>query len=193
VISADYDAPALKTRRHWASFTTAFFVPIESVLHALATSGHVRHLRVRPCPDAVRPIMACVRCAYHAWWYACISLCLSLSLCIKRMIARMTRSAAWPLCERGPFVHVSVCVPMHVSHSLTHSLSQTHTRSLTHSLSYWCDRWHGQTHKDEFERLLRDAPLACPRCQSVFPTMPALKVHLPCTAASIVRAPPTTT
>jgi hypothetical protein len=151
----------------------------------------------------------CATCAYGPVptqsgqsWHVCVPcmvvcmhvfLSLSLSLCIKRMIARMTRSAAWPLCERGPFVHVSVCVPMHVSHSLTHSLSQTHTRSLTHSLSYWCDRWHGQTHKDEFERLLRDAPLACPRCQSVFPTMPALKVHLPCTAASIVRAPPTTT
>ena len=42
IISQDYDSPCLKTKRHWNSFTTDYFLPSDKVVKELQTLGHVR-------------------------------------------------------------------------------------------------------------------------------------------------------
>jgi len=39
VISTDFDSPSLKTRRHWNSFTTSYFVNSEDVITQLEKNG----------------------------------------------------------------------------------------------------------------------------------------------------------
>ena len=39
VVSQDFDAPTLRSSRHWNSFNTDFFVPPDAVLRALAETG----------------------------------------------------------------------------------------------------------------------------------------------------------
>ncbi|CAG8534012.1 4137_t:CDS:10 [Paraglomus occultum] len=41
VISQDFNAPALKTKRHWNSFTTFFFIPVDNLLDVLRGKGEV--------------------------------------------------------------------------------------------------------------------------------------------------------
>lgn len=41
LISQDFDAPALKTKKHWNSFTTAFFLDADAVEAALREEGRV--------------------------------------------------------------------------------------------------------------------------------------------------------
>lgn len=41
VISRDFDSPCLKTKKHWNSFTSEFFLPAEEVLRRLQTEGRV--------------------------------------------------------------------------------------------------------------------------------------------------------
>ena len=41
VISRDFDSPCLKTKKHWNSFTSEFFLPAEDVVRQLQTLGKV--------------------------------------------------------------------------------------------------------------------------------------------------------
>ncbi|KAG2449967.1 hypothetical protein HYH02_000071 [Chlamydomonas schloesseri] len=41
VISQDFDSPALKNKKHWNTFTTEFFLPLEAVLAELASQGRI--------------------------------------------------------------------------------------------------------------------------------------------------------
>jgi aprataxin len=41
VISQDFSSPCLKTKKHWNSFTTKFFVPPSILIHQLQKSGTV--------------------------------------------------------------------------------------------------------------------------------------------------------
>ncbi|KAG2429067.1 hypothetical protein HXX76_011307 [Chlamydomonas incerta] len=41
VISQDFDSPALKNKKHWNTFTTEFFLPLDQVLGELASQGRV--------------------------------------------------------------------------------------------------------------------------------------------------------
>jgi aprataxin len=41
VISQDFDSPCIKNKKHWNSFTTTFFVPVEEVTIALANTGSI--------------------------------------------------------------------------------------------------------------------------------------------------------
>jgi len=47
VISKDFDSEFLKTKKHWNSFTTAFFLPVDDVLATLFQGGDMHHLKVR--------------------------------------------------------------------------------------------------------------------------------------------------
>jgi aprataxin len=42
VISLDFDSPKLKTRKHWQSFNTAFFWPLELVINTLESKGKIQ-------------------------------------------------------------------------------------------------------------------------------------------------------
>jgi len=54
VISRDFDSEFLKTKKHWNSFTTAFFLRVDDVLATLSQGGNMHHLKVREvgCSDA---------------------------------------------------------------------------------------------------------------------------------------------
>ncbi|KAM9818540.1 aprataxin [Syngnathus typhle] len=41
VISQDFDSPCLKNKKHWNSFTTAYFIESQDVIHMLETDGKV--------------------------------------------------------------------------------------------------------------------------------------------------------
>jgi aprataxin len=41
VISQDFSAPGLKNKKHWNSFTTAFFVPIRTLIADIEAAGKV--------------------------------------------------------------------------------------------------------------------------------------------------------
>ena len=41
IISRDFDSPCLKTKKHWNSFTTEFFLPAEDVIRRLQRLGRV--------------------------------------------------------------------------------------------------------------------------------------------------------
>ncbi|MEW5300925.1 MAG: hypothetical protein WDW36_003816 [Sanguina aurantia] len=41
VISQDYDSPALKHAKHWNSFTTAYFLPVDQVISTLQLQGSI--------------------------------------------------------------------------------------------------------------------------------------------------------
>ncbi|GLC48946.1 hypothetical protein PLESTB_000165900 [Pleodorina starrii] len=41
VVSQDFDSPALKNKKHWNSFTTQFFLPLEVVQHELESRGRL--------------------------------------------------------------------------------------------------------------------------------------------------------
>ena len=59
VISQDFDSPCLKNKKHWNSFTTTFFVPVEEMIVAL-TKGDVDFShRVNRLKDGLK----CHRCA----------------------------------------------------------------------------------------------------------------------------------
>ncbi|KAF2358812.1 Transposase type 1 [Trinorchestia longiramus] len=59
VISDDFDSPCLKTKKHWNSFNTKYFVDSEQVISDLRTDG-----RVRECPasDGKRLLETPLRC-----------------------------------------------------------------------------------------------------------------------------------
>ena len=49
VISTDFDAEGLKTKKHWNSFTTDFFMTLDHVVATLLSDGHPTPLKVRVC------------------------------------------------------------------------------------------------------------------------------------------------
>jgi len=63
VISQDFDSPCLKTKKHWNSFTTDFFVSSADVLTQVDRRGHWR-----PPEDAKAMLdspLKCHLCCYH--------------------------------------------------------------------------------------------------------------------------------
>jgi aprataxin len=42
VISQDFDSPSLKTKKHWNSFTSAFFVDAHTFLDKLKKEGAIK-------------------------------------------------------------------------------------------------------------------------------------------------------
>lgn len=59
VISQDFDSPCLKNIKHWNSFTTTFFVPVEEVIIALTKGGADFCHRENRLKDGLK----CHRCA----------------------------------------------------------------------------------------------------------------------------------
>ena len=41
VISLDFDSISLKNKKHWNTFTTDFFIPVDDVIEQLSAKGHV--------------------------------------------------------------------------------------------------------------------------------------------------------
>ena len=65
VISSDFDSAAIKTKKHWNSFTTAFFIPYEKVVEALRSVGRV-HVDAAAAEALLSGPLVCHRCSHHA-------------------------------------------------------------------------------------------------------------------------------
>ncbi len=61
IVSADLSTPALKTKRHWNSFTSPFFLPTDSVERQLREQGSVR-VSQDEAEKALRRKLRCPRC-----------------------------------------------------------------------------------------------------------------------------------
>ena len=58
----DFDSVGLKTKRHWNSFTTKFFLPVEDVIRELNESGKVEKKdELAACHDLP---LSCHKCLF---------------------------------------------------------------------------------------------------------------------------------
>ena len=58
----DFDSVGLKTKRHWNSFTTKFFLPVEDVIRELKESGKVEKKdELAACHDLP---LSCHKCPF---------------------------------------------------------------------------------------------------------------------------------
>ncbi|XP_055304751.1 aprataxin-like protein [Sitodiplosis mosellana] len=62
VISTDFNSPALKTKKHWNSFTTEFFVPHEDLVKQIEVNGKVSKLNADVAKDLLSTPLKCHRC-----------------------------------------------------------------------------------------------------------------------------------
>ncbi|KAF0689661.1 Aste57867_18898 [Aphanomyces stellatus] len=61
VISDDFISPALKHKKHWNSFTTAFFKPLDDVLESIVSHGHM-HVDVAGAEALLTSLLTCYKC-----------------------------------------------------------------------------------------------------------------------------------
>lgn len=61
VISQDFDSPALKQPKHWRSFATEFFRPVDTVLTELEERGHPA-MSVARAEELLKSSLKCHRC-----------------------------------------------------------------------------------------------------------------------------------
>lgn len=64
VISSDFQGPFMKTKRHWNSFTTPFFVSFDFVLRSLETNGRV-DLDCDSLAQYLELPLRCTDCSYE--------------------------------------------------------------------------------------------------------------------------------
>jgi aprataxin len=62
VISSDYDSPCLKTKRHWNSFTSGFFLPLDDVIAALQGPAAAVAVDDAAAEALLKQGLACHRC-----------------------------------------------------------------------------------------------------------------------------------
>ncbi|EFN80386.1 aprataxin [Harpegnathos saltator] len=63
VISTDFVSPCLKTKHHWNSFTTPFFLPSSDTCRQLRETGEIRRIPVEESKDHLVTELKCHRCA----------------------------------------------------------------------------------------------------------------------------------
>ncbi|GMH35599.1 hypothetical protein BSKO_03467 [Bryopsis sp. KO-2023] len=61
VISTDFDAPGLKNKKHWNSFTTEFFLNFDDVVESLEKTGCI-DVNVEEAEEMLKRPLACHRC-----------------------------------------------------------------------------------------------------------------------------------
>ncbi len=64
VISQDLDSPALKTKKHWNSFTTAYFLPSSTVLQQLRREGAVAMMDPEEAKRLLNTDLKCHKCSF---------------------------------------------------------------------------------------------------------------------------------
>lgn len=63
VISTDFNSPCLKTKYHWNSFTTQFFMHSSDVFRQLREEGEIRNVSSQRCKDYLNTQLKCHKCA----------------------------------------------------------------------------------------------------------------------------------
>nr|ADO32992.1 aprataxin [Biston betularia] len=64
IISKDMISPCLKTKIHWNSFTTAFFLPYEDVLKEIKLNGSVKKVSHEQHKALMATELQCNQCSY---------------------------------------------------------------------------------------------------------------------------------
>ncbi|XP_057672024.1 aprataxin [Diorhabda carinulata] len=65
IISNDLNSKFLKTKRHWNSFTTDFFLKPEDVAYSIETKGYVSILTPEQCEQYLKAPLVCHKCTYY--------------------------------------------------------------------------------------------------------------------------------
>lgn len=64
VISDDMISPCLKTKKHWNSFTTDFFIPSEDIVKSLVNDGQFSLPSDQQCKNYLTQCLKCNKCDY---------------------------------------------------------------------------------------------------------------------------------
>ncbi|KYN27117.1 Aprataxin [Trachymyrmex cornetzi] len=63
VISTDFNSPCLKTKYHWNSFTTPFFLHSQDVCNQLRIDGKIKKISPQACTDYLNTKLKCHKCS----------------------------------------------------------------------------------------------------------------------------------
>lgn len=65
VISQDFLSPSLKNKKHWNSFNTEYFVPLDKVKQLLSKHGNLREAKVHSDKEELlKKDLICNQCDY---------------------------------------------------------------------------------------------------------------------------------
>ncbi|XP_076285799.1 aprataxin isoform X2 [Lasioglossum baleicum] len=64
VISTDFNSPCLKTKYHWNSFTTPFFLPSVDVCNQLREKGELKRLKSEESAEHLNTPLKCHKCSH---------------------------------------------------------------------------------------------------------------------------------
>lgn len=62
VISTDFNSPSLKTKKHWNSFTTEYFIPHEELVRRIEVDGKISKLDATVAARLLNSPLKCHRC-----------------------------------------------------------------------------------------------------------------------------------
>lgn len=65
VISEDFNSPSMKSRKHWNTFTTGFFLDSEKVIEDLEKTGKVDLPSQEKCKDLLAKPLRCHKCSFR--------------------------------------------------------------------------------------------------------------------------------
>ncbi|XP_063828233.1 aprataxin [Ostrinia nubilalis] len=65
VISIDMISPCLKTKIHWNSFTTNFFIPFEDILNELKETGSIKKMSPELHKNLMATPLQCNQCTFN--------------------------------------------------------------------------------------------------------------------------------
>ncbi|KAG8227472.1 hypothetical protein J437_LFUL002361 [Ladona fulva] len=65
VISQDFNSPCLKTKRHWNSFTTPYFLPISSAISELESKGEISKMPSHVAESYLTSKLKCHVCSFE--------------------------------------------------------------------------------------------------------------------------------
>ncbi|KAG5348329.1 APTX protein, partial [Acromyrmex charruanus] len=63
VISTDFNSPCLKTKYHWNSFTTPFFLHSQDVCRQLLIDGKIKKISPQVCTNYLNTKLKCHKCS----------------------------------------------------------------------------------------------------------------------------------
>ncbi|XP_067003123.1 aprataxin isoform X1 [Anabrus simplex] len=65
VISQDFDSPCLKSKKHWNSFTTKFFIPSEDIIAEVEKTGRVFQITSEAAKKLLDTPLKCHKCDFQ--------------------------------------------------------------------------------------------------------------------------------
>ncbi|XP_066581138.1 aprataxin isoform X2 [Prorops nasuta] len=63
IISSDFNSPCLKTKHHWNSFNTPYFIPSKEIVQQLKESGKIQAIAPDKCKEYLLRPLRCHKCS----------------------------------------------------------------------------------------------------------------------------------